>query len=75
MGKTVDKPDAAAEELDAKATEKSSVDELILRGIAAGSKSSPPKQIRRVSLPIIHSKDPGTLELDNAKIFELIPFP
>jgi hypothetical protein len=30
---------------------------------------------RRVKLPVIHSKRPGTLYLDNARIFELIEFP
>lgn len=30
---------------------------------------------RRVSLPLVRSKQPGTVALDNAKIFEIIPFP
>jgi hypothetical protein len=30
---------------------------------------------KRVKLPIIRSKQPATLELDNAKIFEIISFP
>ena len=30
---------------------------------------------RRVSLPLVRSKQPETLALDNAKIFEAIPFP
>ena len=29
----------------------------------------------RVTLPIVPSKRPGSLKLDNAKIFEIIPFP
>jgi len=28
-----------------------------------------------VSLPLVCSKQPGTVALDNAKIFEIIPFP
>src|ERR1019366_2585050 len=30
---------------------------------------------RHVSLPLVSCKQPGTLALDNAKIFEVIPFP
>jgi hypothetical protein len=30
---------------------------------------------RRVSLPLVSGKQPGTLALDNAKIFEVIPLP
>ena len=30
---------------------------------------------RRVVLPLVRSKQPGTVALDNAKIFEIIPFP
>jgi hypothetical protein len=28
-----------------------------------------------VALPLVRSKQPGTLALDNARIFEIIPFP
>lgn len=76
MRTTVDIPDAIYRELKAKATrEKCSVKELILRGIAAELEPNARKRPRRISLPLIRSKHPGTLELDNAKIFELIPFP
>jgi hypothetical protein len=30
---------------------------------------------RRVTLPLVRSKQPGTVALDNANIFEIIPFP
>ncbi|MGH9416613.1 MAG: hypothetical protein ACRD01_08290 [Terriglobales bacterium] len=30
---------------------------------------------RRVKLPLIQSKDPGTLRLDNARIYELLDLP
>lgn len=35
----------------------------------------PSRRRRRVSLPLVRSKQPGTVALDNAKIFEIIPFP
>jgi hypothetical protein len=30
---------------------------------------------RRIKLPIVRSRRPGTLELDNAKIYDAISFP
>jgi hypothetical protein len=30
---------------------------------------------RRINLPIVRSKRPGTLNLDNTRIFEIIDFP
>jgi hypothetical protein len=56
------------------AKEGHSVKELILRGVEQELKKRSRKP-KRVSLPIVPSKRPGTLELDNAKIFEIIPFP
>jgi hypothetical protein len=42
--------------------------QLILRAIEGALR-------RRVSLPLIRSKHPGTLDIDNAEIYELISFP
>jgi hypothetical protein len=36
---------------------------------------APSKQQVRVSLPLVRSKQPGTVALDNARIFEIVPFP
>lgn len=75
MRTTVDIPDPLYRELKGKAArEGHSVKELILRGVEQELRSRS-RKIRRVSLPIVPSKRPGTLELDNAKIFEIIPFP
>jgi hypothetical protein len=72
---TVDIPDPLYRELKGKAaSEGRSVKELILRSVEQELKSRGRKP-RRVSLPIVRSKRPGTLDLDNAKIFEIIPFP
>ncbi len=76
MRTTVDIPDALYRELKARAArEKRSVKELILRGVEVELRPPTKKRARRVSLPLIRSKKPGTLEIDNAKIFELISFP
>jgi len=73
MRSTVDIPDALYRKLKSKAAvEGRSVGELIFRGIKAELR----RQARRyMSLPLVPSKNPGTRVLDNAKIFELIPFP
>ncbi len=77
MRTTVDIPDALYRELKSKAArEKSSVKELILRGVEVELRiRRKRKQSRRLQLPLVRSKAPGTLDIDNAKIFELIPFP
>jgi hypothetical protein len=73
---TVDIPDPLYRELKSKAArEKRSVKELILRGIEAVLRSHTKKRGRRVTLPLIRSKNPGTLNIDNARIYELISFP
>jgi hypothetical protein len=73
---TVDIPDPLYRELKGKAaSEGRSVKDLILRSVEQELKSRRGRSKRRVSLPIVPSKRPGTLNLDNARIFEIIPFP
>ena len=48
--------------------------EIILRGVEQELKGRKSPRTR-VTLPIIRSKKPGATKLDNAKIFEIIPFP
>ena len=75
MRTTVDIPDPLYRALKKKAAhEGSSVKELVLRGIEHQLENRPvPK--RRRKPPLIDSDEPGTLELNNAKIYEIIPFP
>jgi hypothetical protein len=76
MRTTVDIPDALYRELKSKAArEKRSVKELILRGVEVELRPRSKKRSRRVTFPLIPSKNPGTLDIDNAKIYELISFP
>jgi hypothetical protein len=77
MRTTVDIPDPIYRELKGKAaSEGRSVKELILRGVEQELRARPrPSRPGRVTLPIVPSKRPGTLELTNDKIFENIPFP
>ena len=76
MRTTVDIPDALYRELKSKAArEKCSVKELILRGVQVELRPRSKKRNRRVTFPLAPSKKPGTLDIDNAKIYELISFP
>ena len=65
MRTTVDIPDPVYRRLKTRAaSEGSSAKELILRGVELILKKGPRKSRRRVKLPLIRSKRPGTLELD-----------
>jgi hypothetical protein len=76
MRTTVDIPDPIYRHLKAKAArEGRSVRELILRGTERELRAPVATGLKRVRLPIIRSKRPGSLQLDNAKIYEIIPFP
>ena len=76
MRTTVDIPDSLYRSLKSRAAEEGrSVKELILRGVEVALQSGHKQRGRRVTLPIVKSKEPGTVALDNAKIFEIIPFP
>ena len=76
MRTTVDIPDSLYRDLKSKAAgEGRSVKELILRGVEIELQLKPKRHRRPVSLPLVRSKQPGTVALDNAKIFEIIPFP
>lgn len=75
MRTTVDIPDPLYRELKGKAaSEGRSVKELILRGVEQELKGRNARSTK-VALPIVKSKKPGSVKLDNAKIFEIIPFP
>jgi hypothetical protein len=76
MRTTVDIPDPVYRRLKSRAaSEGSSAKQLILLGVKQVLKESRRKSRRRVKLPIVRSKWPATLELDNAKIYEIISFP
>lgn len=41
----------------------------------AGGVKRPTERLKRVSLPLVRSKQAGAVALDNKMIFEIIPFP
>jgi hypothetical protein len=72
---TIDIPNPLYRQLKGKAaSEGRSVKELVLRAVQL-ELHTPPKKITPRKAPVIRSKNPGTLHLDNDKIFEIIPFP
>jgi len=76
MRTTVDIPDAMYRRLKARAAaEGRSVKSLILRGAEQVLASRPAKVRPRTRLPIVPSARPGTLQLDNARIYDVISFP
>ena len=76
MRTTIDIPDPIYRRLKSRAArEGSSAKQLILRGVEQILRGKPGKFGKRVKLPIIRSKRPGTLHLDNARIYEIISFP
>jgi len=71
---TVDIPDALYRRLKASAAEQGcSVKELILRGVESQLETR--NRGKRIRLPIVRSKRPGTLHLTNERVYEIIPFP
>jgi hypothetical protein len=75
MRTTIDIPDALYRKLKGKAaSEGRSVKELVLRGVESQLLSEP-KKTRRRRPPVIDADKPGSLELNNAKIYEIISFP
>jgi hypothetical protein len=73
---TVDIPDPLYRQLKSRAArEGCSVKQLILRGVEGELQVNSKQRRKRISLPLIASKRPGTLRIDNAQIFETIPFP
>ena len=76
MRTTVDIPDPVYRRLKAKAAHQGcSVKQLVLRGVERELGPQAPGKQRRIRLPIVKSRQPGTLALTNEQIYEIIPFP
>jgi hypothetical protein len=76
MRTTIDIPDEMYGRLKARAArEGRPAKTLILEGVEQVLKPSAGKASHRVTLPIVRSKRPGALELDNARIYDVISFP
>lgn len=75
MRTTVDIPDPIYRKLKSKAAEEGcSVKALILHGVEKELRASARRR-GRIRLPVVESKEPGSLRLTNEQIYEIIPFP
>jgi hypothetical protein len=73
MRTTVDIPDETYRRLKMKAVEEGTpVREIVLRGIAHELEPSKTQRVRKLKLPLIHSKRPGTLHLTNDQIDDIL---
>jgi hypothetical protein len=76
MRTTVDIPDSRYRLLKAKAAQEgSTVKTILLRSVDRELQGDEPKPRLRLKMPILKSKRPGTLDLDNERIYDLIGFP
>ncbi|MEO6222557.1 MAG: hypothetical protein ABIP90_04855 [Vicinamibacterales bacterium] len=76
MRTTIDIPDAMYRRLRARAaSEGRSTKTLILQSVEQILKSPRPAVARPVTLPLVRSQRPGSIRLDNARIYEIISFP
>jgi hypothetical protein len=73
---TVDIPDYIYRRLKSRAAEHgTSVKKLIIRGVEQVLRDKRRKPHKRAKLPLIHSNRPGTLHLDNTRIYDILSFP
>lgn len=76
MRTTIDIPDGMYRKLKARAAgEGTSTKALILRGVEQVMKGTSAPPSRRVQLPLVKSKHPGTMRIDSARIYDVISFP
>ena len=73
MRTTIDVPDAVYRQLKSQAaSESTSVRALILRGVEVIVQPKPRGRGYRVTLPLVPSDEPGTLHIDNERIYDLL---
>jgi hypothetical protein len=76
MRTTIDIPDAMYRRLKAQAaTDGTSVKALILRGAEQALAPQSRRPSSRVALPLVRSKRPGRLQVDHARVYDVISFP
>lgn len=76
MRTTIDIPDATYRRLKAKAaSDGRSVKSLLLDAAEQALAGAPAARPRRVALPLITTRRPGALHLDNERIYDVIAFP
>ncbi|HET7102226.1 MAG TPA: hypothetical protein VFJ52_13820 [Terriglobia bacterium] len=76
MRTTVDIPDEVYRRLKVRAAlEGQSVRQLVLRGIEHAVEGPAVRPVRRLRTPILKLHRPGSIRIDNERIYDLISFP
>ena len=76
MRTTIDVPDPIYRRLKTLAAKEGrSIKGFILVAVEEALKPKTTSSATRVTLPLVKSTRPGTMQLDNAKIYEIIGFP
>jgi len=72
MRTTIDIPDALYRRLKARAAAEGKPAKTLILKAVEQAMDAPQRPKRRIVIPVIHSKQPGTLRLTNAQIDDLI---
>jgi hypothetical protein len=76
MRTTVDIPDTKYRLLKSKAASKgTTVKALVLEGVEVVLAKDDKPRRRKLKLPVLQSSQPGSLDIDNERIYDLIGFP
>ena len=76
MRTTVDIPDSKYRLLKGKAaSEGTTVKALVIKGVEVVLSERNEPQRKRLKLPILKSSNPGSIDIDNERIYDLIGFP
>jgi len=76
MRTTIDIPDEIYRKLKVKAAlEGQTIREIALQGIQREIGELPAKSVRRLTQPILKSYAPGSIQINNEQIYDLIGFP
>jgi hypothetical protein len=76
MRTTVDIPDATYRLLKTRAAaEGGSIKQLLLRGSELVLREPLQTSVKRLKAPILNNGEPGSLKLDNDKIYDILGFP
>jgi hypothetical protein len=76
MRTTIDIPDETYRKLKIKAAnERQSIRQIALRGIERELNGESAKPLKRLSAPILKSYAPGSIDVSNEQIYDLIGFP
>jgi hypothetical protein len=72
MRTTIDIPDALYRRLKARAAAEGKPAKALILKAVEQAMDAPQRPKRRIVIPVIRSKHPGTLKLDNAQIYDLL---